>query len=81
MEVLWLFIHQANVVCRQLGFPLGAVSGNCCSYFGRPPLGANIPFSYDDVRCSGNEANLDNCHHANTNDCGPEEVAGVVCRV
>jgi hypothetical protein len=37
------------VVCKQLGFPLGASKALCCSYFGFVPTS----FSYSEVQCSG----------------------------
>jgi hypothetical protein len=67
---------QANVVCRQLGFPLGATSVQCCSAYGFVPTN----FSYDEVGCSGTESTLDSCPHLNAHDCGTTEGAGVVCR-
>jgi hypothetical protein len=63
------------VVCRQLGFPRGAVLFYCCSQFGPVP----DVFSYDDVNCSGQETTLDACPHANVDNCGVGEGAGVIC--
>jgi hypothetical protein len=36
-------------------------------------------FSYNNVYCSGNEAAIDDCSHADNADCSPDEAAGVVC--
>ncbi len=66
---------QANVVCRQLGFPNGAASAPCCSAYGQAPTN----FSYDDVGCIGTETTLDACPHLNIHNCGSTEGAGVVC--
>jgi hypothetical protein len=64
------------VVCRQLGYPLGAESFQTDSYYGE----AFGDFSYDEVQCSGSEAELDKCPHDNQNDCKSLEGAGVVCK-
>ena len=63
------------MVCKELGFPNGAIHPTCCSYYGLVPN----TFSYDDVQCSGNETHVDNCTHLNTHNCGQYEGAGVVC--
>ena len=36
-------------------------------------------FSYDDISCDGGEEALDDCVHANVENCGPNEGAGVEC--
>ncbi len=36
-------------------------------------------FSYDDVECLGSESTLDECSHGDTENCQPEEGAGVRC--
>ena len=66
---------QANVVCRQLGYPNGASSASCCSLYGQ----VSTSFSYDEVRCTGTESTLNSCPHNNAHDCGALEGAGVVC--
>jgi len=68
-------LESANVVCKQLGFPAGALSNRCCSSFGSVPA----DFSYDNVKCTGNETSLDSCPHLNTDDCDATEGAGVIC--
>jgi hypothetical protein len=45
------------------------------SFFGLVPE----TFAYDSVVCHGNESYLDLCQHANVDDCGVGEGAGVVC--
>lgn len=67
---------QANVVCRQLGFPLGALSYQCCSAYGTVPSS----FSYDDVKCTGTETTLNACPHSNVHNCFANEGAGVICK-
>jgi hypothetical protein len=75
LSIRFLLFPQANVICRQLGFSQGAseVFGN--SHFGIVPS----DFSYDEVGCTGSETTLEQCPHANTEDCGPSEGAGVTC--
>ena len=66
---------QANVVCRQLGFD-GASKVHNNSHFGL----VSDNFSYDDIRCTGDEATLDDCNHnQNAEDCAYSEGAGVEC--
>jgi len=70
-----LIIFQANVVCKQLGYPAGAASVECCSSRGR----VSTNFAYDNVKCTGTEATLDACPHANAHDCGSNEGVWIVC--
>lgn len=51
---------NADVVCRQLGFPGGRLAGNATLV--PAPLGA--PMWLDDVWCSGHEGRLVECHNA-----------------
>ena len=67
-------ILQADVVCKQLGFN-GALTVHSESYFGM----VSNDFSYDDISCDGGEGALDDCVHANVENCGPNEGAGVEC--
>jgi len=67
---------QGNVVCKQLGYPLGAETVSCCSAYGTVPTN----FAYDNVQCVGTESTLDSCNHLNVHDCVSSEGAGVVCK-
>lgn len=67
---------QGNVVCKQLGYPLGAETVSCCSAYGSVPTN----FAYDNVQCVGTESTLDSCNHLNVHDCVSSEGAGVVCK-
>merc|ERR1719317_1415655 len=67
---------DANVVCKELGFPSGGYSTKE-SYFGKVDLERQSGF--DEVRCSGRESSLVECRHESHDDCGDGEGAGVVC--
>ncbi|XP_064457609.1 uncharacterized protein LOC135368338 isoform X2 [Ornithodoros turicata] len=73
-------IHAANVVCRQLGFKLGALEATSQSYYGVPE---DVQFMMDDIHCSGNETSLGHCSFPgwHKHNCVPGEIAGVRCRV
>ena len=69
-------LNDANVVCRQLGFPRAkaALQGNDV------PDGTGQIW-LDDVGCTGNETFLDNCPHQGwgIQNCNHGEDAGVEC--
>ena len=48
--------NDANVICRQLGYPLGASQALSHSAFG-----PGFPILMDDVKCLGNETSLADC--------------------
>lgn len=69
-------IHDAYVVCRQLG--LGpALRSHDRAYFGT----GTEPISLDEVACLGTEYRLDQCQHSGwyNHDCDLNEAAGVEC--
>ena len=69
-------LQDAMVVCRQLGY------GTAVSALGRGVFGRGSgPIWYDDVRCSGHEANLTQCGHRGlgVHSCGHQDDAGVIC--
>ncbi|KAM4839872.1 scavenger receptor cysteine-rich domain-containing protein DMBT1-like [Urocitellus parryii] len=72
---LWS-LPAAQVVCQQLGCG-AALAAPRSSLFGD---GAG-PIFLDDVRCTGNETNLGQCHHLglSVHNCGHHEDAGAVC--
>ncbi|NP_999762.1 scavenger receptor cysteine-rich protein type 12 precursor [Strongylocentrotus purpuratus] len=67
---------DANVVCRQLGYPSGG-SARSSAYFGR----GSVPILLDNVGCSGNERSLELCSNngIGVHNCGHQEDASVVC--
>uniref|UniRef100_UPI003AAE9E63 scavenger receptor cysteine-rich domain-containing protein DMBT1-like n=1 Tax=Centroberyx gerrardi TaxID=166262 RepID=UPI003AAE9E63 len=69
-------LNEAQVVCRQLGFP-GAVESQSGASFG--PGSGNIWM--DDLNCDGTETHLSLCSFSEwgENNCSPSEDAGVRC--
>lgn len=80
-------LNDANVLCRELGFPLGASEVRANSYYAANEnmiTNDNDPiFIMDDVDCLGNETSLRECNFNGwgIHDCNKEEIVGVVCRV
>lgn len=74
-------MQDANVVCHELGFKLGASEVHGNSFY--PPAEAGeISFVMDEVDCLGNETSLKDCRFMGwgVSDCGPDEVVGVQCK-
>ena len=69
-------IEDAQVACRQLGFPV-AIEATRMASFG---IGSG-PIHLDDVACTGHENDLLSCRHGGvgTHNCGHSEDAGVIC--
>ena len=65
-------ITQANLP-RSLGYSSGQATSN--SQFGS----VSRTFAMDNVRCTGNEASLQECPHLTEDNCGSHEGAGVIC--
>ncbi len=76
-------LTEANVACRQLGFPLGARGYTRTSkrYYSTNatyvPTEARSVFS---VRCRGYEARIQDCAHSSKQGAISNGVAGVICR-
>ncbi|XP_017028294.1 uncharacterized protein teq isoform X2 [Drosophila kikkawai] len=74
-------LKDADVVCRELGFPMGAQEVRGSSFYAPP----NQDFNYvmDEVECRGNETKLSECPFKGwgVHNCGVDEVAGVICKV
>lgn len=69
-------LPAAGVVCRQLG---------CGTALAAPRSGlfgdGSGPIFLDDVRCTGDETSLGQCHHLGllVHNCGHHEDAGAIC--
>ncbi|XP_046806928.1 uncharacterized protein LOC111683246 isoform X3 [Lucilia cuprina] len=74
-------LPDADVVCHELGFKMGAMEVRGNSYYS--PSDVNVYFAMDEVQCKGNETSLRECDFKGwgVNNCGPDEVVGVVCKV
>lgn len=77
---------DANVLCRELGFSMGAAEVKSHSYYTpREELseGQSTFFNMDEVNCRGNETTLKECDFSGwgVSDCNAEEVVGVICKV
>jgi len=69
-------IKDAQVVCRQLGFP-DAFSAPGSARFGQ----GNGKIWLDNVHCLGNEMSIEDCGHRGwgIHNCGHHEDASVIC--
>ncbi|XP_011143294.1 uncharacterized protein LOC105185459 isoform X2 [Harpegnathos saltator] len=71
---------NADVICRELGFALGALEVRPGGFYGNlePPT----RFMVDQLKCRGNETTLRDCDFNGwgVHNCQPEEAVGVVCK-
>lgn len=74
-------MEEATVICKELGFTLGAIDFRLHSFYGKSSMNGN--FLMDELQCLGNESSITECYFNGwgVHDCQPEEEAGVVCRV
>ena len=70
-------INDANVVCRQVGFPQLATNAWSGAYYGQ----GSGPIWIDDVACSGSESHIYDCRHRGwgNNDCTHSRDASLQC--
>ncbi|XP_062135788.1 uncharacterized protein LOC133845355 isoform X3 [Drosophila sulfurigaster albostrigata] len=74
-------LRDADVVCRELGFKMGAAEVRGNSFYVPPER--NFNYVMDAVDCRGNETKLKDCDFKGwgVHNCGVDEVVGVVCKV
>ncbi|XP_071838879.1 scavenger receptor cysteine-rich domain-containing protein DMBT1-like [Apostichopus japonicus] len=69
-------IHDAHVVCNELGFP-GALGYRTGASFGE----GTGEIYLDDVGCDGEETELLSCYYNSIDNCNHGEDAGVICEL
>ncbi|KAI4492325.1 hypothetical protein M0802_009835 [Mischocyttarus mexicanus] len=71
---------NAEVICKELGFSLGALEIKPGGYYGN--LDPPTRFMVDQLKCLGNETSLRHCDFEGwgVHNCQPEEAVGVVCK-
>lgn len=79
-------MRDANVLCKELGFSLGASEIRLNSYYGanvNMTEGNRTIFIMDELDCLGNETSLKECvfNGWGVHDCNKEEIVGVVCKI
>ena len=74
----WFDINDANVVCRELGYPGAARYIHNSFYFGQ----GRGRIWLDDLACTGTETSLRYCSHRGVgiHDCSRYDDVGVVCQ-
>ncbi|XP_017121904.1 uncharacterized protein LOC108142506 isoform X3 [Drosophila elegans] len=74
-------LKDADVVCRELGFKMGAQAVRGSSIYAPPDQDFN--YLMDELECHGNETKLSECPFKGwgIHNCGVDEVAGVICKV
>jgi len=79
-------IKAANVLCKELGFSLGAAEIRPNSFYSpsaRLVNGNDTIFIMDEVECEGNETSLRDCKFNGwgVHDCTADEIVGVICKI
>lgn len=76
-------LREADVVCRELGFELGAAEVKGSSHFAKDIIENGTFYMMDDVNCSGNETSLKDCDFSGwgVHNCMNNEIAGLVCKI
>ncbi|XP_014478092.1 PREDICTED: uncharacterized protein LOC106746246 isoform X2 [Dinoponera quadriceps] len=71
---------NADVICRELGFVLGALDVRQGGFYGN--LDPPTKFMVDQLKCRGNETTLRECDFNGwgVHNCQPEEAVGIVCK-
>ncbi|KAJ8982219.1 hypothetical protein NQ317_013521 [Molorchus minor] len=75
-------IDDANVLCKELGYPLGAAEIRGNSYYAKDLKENNTLYMMDDLDCFGNESTLLDCNFLGwgIHNCRDQEIAGVLCK-
>ncbi|VEN46185.1 unnamed protein product [Callosobruchus maculatus] len=75
-------LKEANIVCKELGFEMGAIDFKGQSYFAKDVKENNTLYVMDDLNCFGNENTLLECNFAGwgIHDCQDLEIVGVICK-
>lgn len=75
-------LRDAHVVCRELGFSLGALEVKTSSFFAPDVKDNETYYLMDDVECLGNERSVRDCDFNGwgNHNCMPQEIVGVVCK-
>ncbi|EFA05685.1 serine protease P153 [Tribolium castaneum] len=74
-------LRDANVVCKELGFSLGAAEVKGNSFYAKNVTGKPF-YMMDDVSCVGNETKLMDCDFSGwgVHNCLEQESVGIVCK-
>jgi len=74
-------MRDAEVVCRELGFPLGAAEVLPPGSYVSRNYAEDAIFLVDDLKCLGNESSILECEFEGwgVHDCLPEEVGTFMC--
>ncbi|XP_044261620.1 uncharacterized protein LOC123009400 [Tribolium madens] len=74
-------LRDANVVCKELGFYLGAAEVKGNSFYSKNMTGKPF-YMMDDVSCVGNETKLMDCDFSGwgVHNCLEQETVGIVCK-
>lgn len=74
-------LHDAHVVCRQLGYPAAELALRGATYIFGPKGSRGMEIQWiENVKCVGNESMLDECPHKISFTPGPLLEAGVICK-
>ncbi|KAL1502427.1 hypothetical protein ABEB36_007568 [Hypothenemus hampei] len=75
-------ITDAEILCKELGFELGALEVKGNSYYAKDLRENHTLYMMDDIECLGNETSIMHCDFAGwgIHNCADGEIAGVVCK-